>query len=185
MMTTVSHAVSPMLNASSRGARGCAGSTSQISRCGLRRPAAQISLRAPSIDDERVVVRDAIAAVLADRARGRVLAQVGNDAQDLADERVEPLRIQPADVALLARAGVADADVHDAPVGIAAASGRIERHLAERMNRRWQLQPQQLARGAFERRVRGCCGRSTRSRTFSRVIGAAADVGVTIAGVVR
>jgi hypothetical protein len=31
-----------------------------------------------------------------------VLAQVGHDAQDLADERVEPLRVQPAGVPLLA-----------------------------------------------------------------------------------
>ena len=59
--------------------------------------------RASSVD-ERIVVRDAVAAVLADGARRRVLAQVGDDAKDLADESVESLRIQAAAVALLARA---------------------------------------------------------------------------------
>ena len=70
--------------------------------------------------DERVVVRYAVAPVLADRARGRVPAQVRNDAQDLPADCVEPLRIEPADVALFARARVAEADIHDAPVRIAA-----------------------------------------------------------------
>ena len=44
---------------------------------------------------ERVVVRNPVAAVLADRARRDVLVQVGNDAEDLAFERVEPLRVGP------------------------------------------------------------------------------------------
>ena len=47
-MTTVSHAASPMLKANSTGALDRAGSTSQIIRCGLRRPDAQISFLAPS-----------------------------------------------------------------------------------------------------------------------------------------
>ena len=46
-----------------------------------------------------------------------------------------------------------DADVHDAPLGIAAPRGRIERHLAQRMDGRRELHPEQLARRAFERRV--------------------------------
>ena len=103
---------------------------------------------------ERIVVGDPIPPVLADRARRRVLAQVRDDAQDLADERVEPLRVQPAAVALLAGAGVAGAEVHDPPVGIAAPRDRIERHLAERMDGRRLLQAQQLSRRALERRVR-------------------------------
>ena len=98
-----------MLNASSVGVPGRAGSTSHASRCGLRRPYAQISLRAPSIGGERVVVGDAVAAVLADDAGVRVLAQVGNDAEDLADQRVESLRVQAAAVALLAGLRVARA----------------------------------------------------------------------------
>ena len=53
---------------------------------------------------ERIVVRDAVAAVLAHRAGRGVVAQVGNDAQDLADDGVEPLRVEAADVLLLAAA---------------------------------------------------------------------------------
>ena len=43
--------------------------------------------------DERIVVGNPIAAVLADRARRRVLVQIGNDAENLAFEVVEPLRV--------------------------------------------------------------------------------------------
>ena len=49
-----------------------AGSTSQVNRCGFRKPDAQISFRAPGQRGERVVARNAIAAILADRARRRV-----------------------------------------------------------------------------------------------------------------
>ena len=51
---------------------------------------------------ERIVVGDAVAPVLADGAGLRVLAQVRNDAKDLADESVEALRVEAAAVALLA-----------------------------------------------------------------------------------
>ena len=120
MTTTVSQVTSPMLNASS---------------VGVRRPrridvpdqpmriaqAVRPDLLARALDRrERVVVGDPVAAVLADRARRRVLAQVGDDAEDLADERVEPLRVQAAAVALLAGLRVAGPEVHDAPVRIAA-----------------------------------------------------------------
>src|SRR4029453_463457 len=70
--------------------------------------------------NERVVVGDAIAPVLADRAGGLVFAQVRDDAQDLSVQRVEPLRVHPADVFLFAGARVTGADVHHTPVGIAA-----------------------------------------------------------------
>ena len=73
---------------------------------------------------ERIVVGDAVAPVLADRARLRVLAQVGDDAQDFADEGVEPLRIQPAAVALLAGARIAGPEIHDPPIRIAGTGGR-------------------------------------------------------------
>ena len=102
---------------------------------------------------ERIVVGDPVAAVLADRAGRRVLAQVGHDAPDLSDERVEPLRVDAAAVLLVARAGIAGADVHDPPVGIAAPRDRVEGHLAQRVLRQRMLQPQQLARRALERRV--------------------------------
>src|SRR2546423_5920347 len=103
---------------------------------------------------EGVVVRDAVAAVLAYGARGGVLAQIGDDAENLPHEGVESLRVPAATVALLAGAGVTGAEVHDAPVGIAGTRGRVECHLAERMNRRGLLQPQQLARGSLEGAVR-------------------------------
>ena len=79
---------------------------------------------------ERIVFRDPVAPVLTDGGRRGVLAQVGDDAEDLADERVEPLRIQPARVALFAGAGVAGAEVHHPPIGIAGPGDRIEHHLA-------------------------------------------------------
>ena len=82
---------------------------------------------------EWIVVRNPVAPVLADSARLRVLAQVGDDTEDLADQGVEPLRVEAAAVALFARARVASAEVHDAPIGIALAGGGIERHLAERV----------------------------------------------------
>src|SRR4029453_4270694 len=80
---------------------------------------------------KRIVVGDPVAPVLADRARLRVLTEVGDDAQDLADGRIEPLRVQAAGVALLARARIAGAEVHDAPVRIAGTRGRIEGHLPQ------------------------------------------------------
>ena len=66
--------------------------------------------------DERVVVGDAVAAVLADGAGVRALAEIGNDAENLADQRVEPLRVQPAAVALLTGLRVARPEIHHAPV---------------------------------------------------------------------
>ncbi len=101
-----------------------------------------------------IVVRDPVPPVLADRARRRVFAQVGHDAQDLSDEGVEPLRIQTADVFLLAGAGIANADVHDPPVGIAGPRDGIEDHLAQRVDGRGVLEPHQLSRRALESRVR-------------------------------
>ena len=44
--------------------------------------------------DERIVTRHAVAAVVADGAIVRVLAEVGNDAQDLADKCVQALRVE-------------------------------------------------------------------------------------------
>jgi hypothetical protein len=104
---------------------------------------------------KRIVVGDSIPPVLADGARRRVLAEVGHDAQDLADQRIEPLGVHPADVLLLARARVARPQVHDPPVGIAASCHRIEGHLAERVDGLRLLQAQQFPRRTFERRVRG------------------------------
>ena len=49
----------------------------------------------PGHGDERIVVGNPVAAVLADRAGRGVLAQIGNDTQDFAYEVVEALRIRP------------------------------------------------------------------------------------------
>ena len=103
---------------------------------------------------ERIVVGDAIAAVLADGARVRVLAQVGDDAEDLADEGVESLRVQAAAVALLAGLRVAGPQIHHPPVRIARSRDRVEGHLAQRMRRQRILHAQELAGRAFERGVR-------------------------------
>src|SRR5262245_32471300 len=83
---------------------------------------------------ERVVLRDSISSVLAHRAGRRVLAQIGNDAQDFPVQAVEALGGQTADVFLFASARVAGADVHHPPIRIAAAGSRIESHFTERMN---------------------------------------------------
>src|SRR5207253_7745844 len=60
---------------------------------------------------ERVVVRNAVAAVLAENARRLMVRRVRNDPQDFSDERVEALRVH-ADAALgFARSAVAASDV--------------------------------------------------------------------------
>ena len=104
--------------------------------------------------DERVVVRNPVASVVADRARRGLRGHVGNDSQDLADERVEALRVGSHREARLAGAAVAAADVKHAPVGIAWARRRIERQVPQRMDARVEGDAKQFARGAFERRVR-------------------------------
>ena len=44
----------------------------------------------------------------------------GTMRQNLADERVEPLGIDAAVVALVARTGIARAEIHHPPIGVAA-----------------------------------------------------------------
>ena len=83
-----------------------------------------------------------------------VLADIGHDAQDLADERVEPLRVLPNLARLLTRTAVAARDIEHAPVRIAGPRRRIEDEIALGMDARVGLDAQQLARGPFERRVR-------------------------------
>ena len=105
--------------------------------------------------DKRIVVGDAIAAVLADRAGRHVLVQIGNDAEDLAFEVVEPLRVGPdRHDRRFARRAVAAFEVEHAPVGIAAPRRRIEDQIAHRVTARIELHAQQLAGRAFERRIR-------------------------------
>ena len=122
---------------------GCAGRTAQNLLAGSRR------LR------KRVVVRNTIAAVFAHRAGARVLVQIGNDAHDLADHGVEPLRVRPyLHDSRLAGGAIADVDIEHPPVGVAALRRRIEHHLAELMAARVEPHAENLARRAFERTVR-------------------------------
>ncbi len=142
-----------MWKASSRGSFGCARIDVPDQPMRIAQAVGPDLLARAGECREGIVVGDPVAAVLADRAGRRMLAQVGHDAQDLADERVEPLRIDPAAVALIARARVPRAQVHHPPVGIAVPSDRIEGHLAQRMLRQRLLQPHQLTRRALEGRV--------------------------------
>src|SRR6476619_2691227 len=82
---------------------------------------------------ERVVVGNAVAAIVADRARRNVLVRVGDNPQNLAEQRIEPLRIASERGLRFARRAVALTDVHHAPVGISRTGGWIENHLARRM----------------------------------------------------
>src|SRR5918995_5780393 len=101
--------------------------------------------------DERIVVGNAIAAVLADKARAYVLVQVGNDPQNLADEVIEPLRIvADGNDARLTRRAVADFRVEHAPLRITRTRSWIKDDLALRVTMRIQSRPQNFARGAFE-----------------------------------
>ena len=83
-----------------------------------------------------------------------MLAEVGDDAQDLADERVQPLPVEAVGAARVACAAVAARHVQHAPVSIARPRGRIERHVAEWMNPAVERDAEQLAGAPFERRVR-------------------------------
>src|SRR5262245_34519642 len=88
---------------------------------------------------KRIVVGDSVSPVAAYRAGRRVITQVRNDPKDLSAQVIEALRGHPANVFLLAGARVADADIHDPPIGIAALSGWVERHFTERVNWRCEL----------------------------------------------
>ena len=103
--------------------------------------------------DERVVIRNAVPAVLAHDARRFVRLEIRDDAEDLSDQRVETLRIGPDGLPRFARAAVTAADVHHAPLGIARPCRRIENEIAHRMDARVELDAHQLAGGALERRV--------------------------------
>ena len=80
-----------------------------------------------------IVVGNPVAAVVADRARLRVFAQVGHDAQDLADQGIEPLRVDVAAIALVARSRIAGAQIHHPPIGSAGPRDGVEGQLAQRV----------------------------------------------------
>ena len=156
-----------------------AGSTSQVSRCGLRNPYAQISWRAPATStnglSRGIRYRPFSLSVVVCGCSD----EVGHDAEDLADQGVEPLRVLPHRARLLARTSVAAGDVEHAPVRIAGPRGRIEDEVTRRMDARVRLDAQNLARGAFEGRVADVRCRSTRSARLR----AGSSPGVLIAAV--
>ena len=131
--------------------------------CGIDRPVQAMRIaqaRRPDLlpragyKHERIVVRDPVASVLARRAGRLVFPRVRDDAQNFADERIEPLRVHANAQPRLTGSAVAAPDIEDAPLGIPTAGRRIEREIAQRMNACVELHAHQLARGAFERRVR-------------------------------
>ena len=103
---------------------------------------------------ERVVVRNAVAAVVAENARRLMVRRVRNDPQDFADERVEALRVHAGAALGFARSAVAASDVEHAPLAVAAARRRVEAQVGQRVDPRVERHAHQLARRAFERRIR-------------------------------
>src|SRR5262245_27604695 len=103
---------------------------------------------------ERIVVGNAVAAVVADRARRDVLVRVWDNPQNLAEQRIEPLRIASEWGFRLARRAVALTDVHDSPVGVSPTGGWIEHDLARRVRSTGELHAQDLAGSAFECGIR-------------------------------
>ena len=79
--------------------------------------------------------------------------QIGNDAVDLADHRVEPLRVRADGLPRFARAAITAADVEHAPVSVAGPRRRVEDEIAERVNAGVELDTQQFACGSLERAV--------------------------------
>ena len=82
-----------------------------------------------------------------------MFVEIGNDSENLAFQIIQPLRIGPDAGHCFTGTAVAAFQVHDAPIRIASPGGRIEDHVAHRMQARIHTHPQDLARGAFEGRV--------------------------------
>ena len=83
-----------------------------------------------------------------------MVREIRDDAQDLPEEGVQPLRVEALAAARITGTAVAAGDVQHAPVGIAGPGSRIERNVAERVDPAVQWNAQQLAGAALERRVR-------------------------------
>src|SRR5438093_11202212 len=69
--------------------------------------------------DKRIIVRDAVTAVLAHRSRRGVFVEIGNDPEDLHFEIIQPLRIGPDAGQSSTGPAVAAFQVHAAPVRLA------------------------------------------------------------------
>src|SRR5262249_31334655 len=84
---------------------------------------------------ERIVLRNAIAPVLADGARIFLVVEIRNDPQNLSEQRIEALRIRShCRVLRFSSAAVPAGDIEDSPVRAAGPRGGIENQIAHRMD---------------------------------------------------
>ena len=133
---------------------GLCGSIAQLRRCGFRNPYAQISFARARRIDEWIVVRNPVAPVFADDAGGCMLVQIRNDAQDLADQVVEALRVRShGNDARFAGRAIAAFQIQHAPVRVAGPGCGIEDQVAHRMAARVELYAKELAGGALKRTI--------------------------------
>src|SRR5689334_6503707 len=100
---------------------------------------------------ERIVARNAVATVLAERAGLDVLSEVRDDSKNLSGHRVEALRIETNAGPLVARPSVAACEIEHTPIRISAPRDRIENEIADGMDPAVQPNAEQLSRGAFKR----------------------------------
>ena len=83
---------------------------------------------------KRIVIGNAIAAVAADRACGRVLGDVGDDAENLPDQRVESLRIVArVGARRFSRGSVTAAEIEDTPLRASALSRWIKGEVGDQV----------------------------------------------------
>ena len=155
MTFTVSHVRYPTEFAISFAPRGFAGSGAQLRRCGLRRPYAQISGRAP------FVFTNGLSFGMRYRPFSLTVLVATCSFRSGMMRMILPTRLSSrcgllrmATIARLSGRAVADLAVQHAPVGIAGASDGIERQLAHGMAARVQPHAHQLAGRSFERRIR-------------------------------
>ena len=105
---------------------------------------------------ERVIFRNAVLAVLAEVGGSDWRVEVGHDAEDLADEIVEALRIGPHHrIFEFAGTAVTTGDVEDAPIGAAGTCSGVEDEVAHGMDLAVHLDAHEFAGGAFKGGVRG------------------------------
>src|SRR5438552_18882356 len=76
--------------------------------------------------DKRIIVRDAVTAVLAHRTRRGVFAEIGNDPEALPFEIIQPLRMRLDAVQCFTGTAVAAFQVDGAPIWTASPGGLIE-----------------------------------------------------------
>ena len=124
-----------------------------MSRWGLRKPYAQISVRAPGVATNGLSFGTRYRPFSLTTLDDSCGLEIRDDAVDLPDHRIETLRVGPDGLPRFARAAVTAADVEHAPVRVAGPRRRVEDEIAQRMDARVELDAHQLAGGSLERRV--------------------------------